>query len=139
MGTVTTLLPIRVLWSVVFLHFPSHRTRLGASRRNQCNFHISLIPFHHLSTTFELIYVKITDKHTSVRAKQTECGMLPWHTFNTNPCRKDGSVSPASSSGLPAYTALMSGSQMSPPPGHRGLIKALGSQASIMSKVRSSS
>lgn len=87
-----------------------------------------IVPLRHLLITFELIYVEITHKHTSVIAKQTECGMLPWHTFDTNPCWKARSIRPASSSCLSPYK-LNVGFTMSPPPGYRGTIKALGSWA----------
>lgn len=79
--------------------------------------------------------LKITHKHTSVIAKQTECGMHPWHTFNTNPAeRMDLSALLLPLACLP--TASMLDSQMSPPPSHRGPVKALGSQASVTSKVQ---
>lgn len=63
-------------FACIFRHLPARNVgRLGASQMN----HVSLALFH-LSSTFELIYVKITHKHASVTAKQTERGLLPRHT-----------------------------------------------------------
>lgn len=63
-------------FACIFRRLPGQNVgMLGASQMN----HVSLALFH-LSSTFELIYVKITHKHASVTAKQTERGLLPRHT-----------------------------------------------------------
>jgi hypothetical protein len=66
--------------------------RLGTSQMNRYNFHILLTSFH-LSTIFELIYVKITHKHASVIAKQTERGLLLAPILTLTPAGRMDSVS----------------------------------------------
>lgn len=95
--------PLGLLQSAMVLNLALIFWQAGSVTYEPIHFHISLTLFHHLSTTCELIYAKITHKHARVIAKQTERGMCPWHTFHNNPCWKDGSVSPAFSSGLSPY------------------------------------
>ena len=88
-GSCTTLPPssacCRQPWSSTL---PSSSDRLGASPMNQHNFHVSLTPCHHLSTTFELIYVTITHKRTSVRANRLNVGCFPGTHLTITPAER---------------------------------------------------
>lgn len=71
-------------------------------------------------------------------ANQAEHGLLPYHTFDTNPCRKGRSVNPVSSSGL-LPTVSMLDSKISPSSSHRAPTESLGSQDSVIVEALSGS